>query len=208
MKSLCQTSVEIKKADKSNTLVIMDKDDYEKKLVLAGHLHTSTYEKAPDDANKKVYSKLKKLCNKYPNCITSNERKVILKDDWSESQFYVLPKIHKSKQILHHITQYGNEYVTMPFPEDLKGRPINGDVNSVTHGLSKLMDKILNPLVVHLKTFIKDEFDFVRKFPKNIPANSRVVSCDVTSLYTNIPTDLGIKALDYWLTKLCTLVVW
>ena len=138
--------------------------------------------------------------------MTPNERKVILKEDWAESQFYVLPKIHKSKQILEYIEREGAEYVSMSFPEDLKGRPINGDVQSVTHGLSKLLDKILNPLVVHLKTFIKDEYDFLRKFPKQIPANSRIVCCDVTSLYTSIPTDLGIKALDYWLTKLSSLV--
>ena len=35
LKTLCQTSLVIKKADKSNTLVIMDKDDYEKRLVLS-----------------------------------------------------------------------------------------------------------------------------------------------------------------------------
>ena len=42
VKILCQTSIVIKKADKSNTLVIMEKEDYEQKLVLSGHLHTST----------------------------------------------------------------------------------------------------------------------------------------------------------------------
>ena len=30
--------------------------------------------------------------------------------------------------------------------------------------------------------------------------------CDVVSLYTSIPTQLGIEALDYWLTKLSSLV--
>ena len=206
IQQLCQTSIEIKKADKSNTLVVMEKDDYERKLILEGHLHTTTYEKAPDDANKKVFSKLKKLCDKYQSCITPNERKVILKEDWIESQFYVLPKIHKSKTILDHIAQHAADYVKIPFPDELKGRPINGDVNSVTHGLSKLMDKVLNPLVPHLRTFIKDEYDFLRKFPKKIPSETRILCCDVTSLYTSIPTDLGIEALDYWLTKLSSLV--
>ena len=79
----------------------------------------------------------------------------------------------------------------MPMPKDLKGRPINGDVKSVTQGLSKLMDKILKPLVVHLKTFIKDEFDFIRKFPKNVRNDCYALCCDVTSLYTSIPTELG-----------------
>ena len=94
----------------------------------------------------------------------------------------------------------------LPFPGDLKGRPINGDVNSVTQGLSKLLDKILNPLVPQLRTFIKDEFDFLRKFPKKVPPATKIICCDVTSLYTSIPTRLGIQALDYWLTKLSSMV--
>ena len=206
IKDLCEKSLIIKKADKSNTLVVMERDDYEKKLVLQDHLLTSTYEKANGDANRQVFKDLVKFCEKHKNCITKNELKVILKEDWSESQFYVLPKIHKCKDILDHISQHNQEYVHLAFHPSLKGRPINGDVNSVTQGLSKLIDKILNPLVTHLRTFIKDEFDFLRKFPKKVPPNTKIVCCDVTSLYTSIPTDLGLEALDYWLTKLSSLV--
>ena len=65
IKKLCETSIVIKKADKSNTLVIMDKADYEHKLVLEDHLHTSTYEKAEDGANAEVYKKLHRLCEKH-----------------------------------------------------------------------------------------------------------------------------------------------
>ena len=206
LQQLSETTIEIKKADKSNTLVVMDKDDYKRKLVLEDHLHTPTYEKAADDAKKKVFLNLKKLCNEFQHCITSNERKMILKDDWSESQFYVLPKIHKSKAIIDHISTHSSDYVEIPFPNDLKGRPINGDVNSVTQGLSKLMDKVLNPLVSQLKTYIKDEYDFLRTFPRKIPKNARILCCDVISLYTSIPTDLGLTALDYWVTKLSSSV--
>ena len=206
MKSLCASSLVLKKADKSNTFVLMDKCDYENSLVLKGHLQTPTYETADADANQEVYKNLVKLCDEYEKCITVNERKVILKNDWSESQFYILPKIHKCRSILDHISTNHEEYVHIPFPTDLKGRPICGDVNSVTHGLSRLMDKILKPLVPNLKTFIKDEYDFLRKFPKTIPTNTRVICCDVTSLYTSIPTDLGLKALDYWITKVAALI--
>ena len=206
MKSLCDGSLVLKKADKSNTFVIMDSSDYKENLVLKGHLHTPTYEVANDDASHQVYKRLKKFCDKHQSCMTTNERKVILKEDWTESQFYVLPKIHKCKTILDHISKSNHEYLKIPFPTDLKGRPICGDVNSVTQGLSKLMDKILKPLVTHLKSFIKDEFDFLRKFPRTIPSDMRVVCCDVTSLYTSIPTDLGLQALEYWITKLDTLI--
>ena len=64
IKDLCKTSVVIKKADKSNTLVIMEKDDYKQKLVLEDHLHTSTYERANDDANKQVFRDMVKFWEK------------------------------------------------------------------------------------------------------------------------------------------------
>ena len=206
LKALCKTSIEIKKADKSNTLVIMDKTDYRDKLVMKGHLLTSTYEKAPNDANKTVFKGLEKLCSKYYDGPTKKESEVILKEDWTESNFYALPKIHKCKEILDFISHNKEEFISIPYPDSLKGRPINGDVNSVTHGLSKLIEKILKPLVMYLKTYIKDEYDFLRKFPKEIPPNSRVISCDVVSLYTSIPLELGIEALNYWIDKLSTLI--
>ena len=48
------TTIEIKKADKSNTFVIMDKDIYKEKLVLEGHLLTPTYEPADVHAKSRL----------------------------------------------------------------------------------------------------------------------------------------------------------
>ena len=204
--SMTRTDIEIKKADKSNTLVLMDKEKYRSKLVLEDHLYSPTYEKSDTKANERVYQDLIKLCDKHELCLTPSERKVILKAEWSESNFYILPKIHKSKVILDRIREAPSDYIQMDLPDDLKGRPINGDVNSVTHGLSSLLEKILKPLVPKMKSFIKDEFDFVDKIPRKVDAGVYAVSCDVTSLYTSIPVDLGIEAVDYWLRTLQPLV--
>ena len=51
LKLLVKTEIEIKKADKSDTWVIMDKILYRDNLVLKEHLLTPTYEKAANDAN-------------------------------------------------------------------------------------------------------------------------------------------------------------
>ena len=131
---------------------------------------------------------------------------MILRKDWSESNFYILPKIHKSKEILKKIQENPSEYVQMQMPDDLKGRPINGDVNSVTQGLSKLLEKILKPLVLHQKSYIRDEFDFVNKIPRKVRPDVYAVSCDVISLYSTIPLDLGLEAMEYWLNKLRHLI--
>ena len=48
----------IKKAEKTDVWVIMDKEEYRQKLVLEEHLLTDTYEQANEDANKKVYAEL------------------------------------------------------------------------------------------------------------------------------------------------------
>ena len=83
-----KTSIEIKKADKSNTLVVMDKEEYKENLVMQQHLRTDTYEKADNNINKKVYKNLENLCEKHCNCLTKNERKVILNKEWEISKFY------------------------------------------------------------------------------------------------------------------------
>ena len=51
------TDIIIKKADKSNTMIVMDNDFYRNKLVLQGHLRSSTYESTDNKADKKSYEK-------------------------------------------------------------------------------------------------------------------------------------------------------
>ena len=67
--------------------------------------------------------------------------------------------------------------------------------------MSELLEKILSPLVVNLESYIKDDWDFLRKFPRQLEPDCQLYSCDVVSLYTNISHDLGIKALRYWTDK-------
>ena len=43
--------------------------------------------------------------------------------------------------------------------------------------------------------------DFLNYIPNNVPAHTILVSFDVTSLYTNVPHDLGIDAVKFWIEK-------
>ena len=154
-----------------------------------------------------MYKNLEKLVLKHQNCITPKERKVVMDKDWQTSRFYVLPKINKSKAVLEAIQANPNESVLkMDMPDDLTSRPIVSGPKAVTKGLSRLLEKILTPVTFHLKTFIKNEFDFLRKFPRNIGANNYVMCCDVTSLYTSIPNELGMQALEYWIDRKAALI--
>ena len=74
------------------------------------------------------------------------------------------------------------------------------DSVSPTQGLSALIEKILTPLVSSLKTFIKDDWDFLRKLPCDLDYSSVFISCDIISC-TRVSISLGLKAIEYWLLK-------
>ena len=49
--------------------------------------------------------------------------------------------------------------------------------------------------------YVWDTTDFISQLPPQTLENTILVSFDVVNLYFNIPYDLRIKAIDYWLKK-------
>ena len=145
---------------------------------------------------------------KHKNCLTKAEQKYLTDFDWNSSNFYVNPKIHKSKEIETNITNSETDYIHMEEPADLKSRPIVASCNSpATHRLSTLIEIILKPLVPHLTTFIKDDWHFLRLLPKTLSFEDTILyNVDIVSLYTSITHELGIEAIDYWIHKSRTLI--
>ena len=191
LKKLTRETLEIKKADKSDVWVIMDKDEYCEKLVLKEHLETSTYKLSTSNINKTVSTNLKNLIMKHGACLTKTEMKYVLDDDWTDAHFYFLPKITKSGEIVSEMRNNNQEYVEMKMPETLKSRPICGVPNAVTQGASKRLNEILSPLVNYQQSYIKDEWDFVKKLPSKVESKYKLLSCDIKSLYPSIPTELA-----------------
>ena len=109
----------------------------------------------------------------------------------------MLPKIHKSKEIIGKISSSNQEFVEMSPPTDLKGRPIVAGPVSPTQRLSEFIDTLIKPIVSHLNTYIKDDWDFLRKIPYEFSNPVSLYSYDITSLYTSIPHCLGLEALTY-----------
>ena len=62
-----------------------------------------------------------------------------------------------------------------------------------------MIEILLKPLVPTLKTYLKDDWSFLKKLSTKIPFDSTIYSCH--TLYTLIPTELGIEAISYWLYK-------
>ena len=124
------------------------------------------------------------LCNPSPRCST----------------FYILPKIHKSPTITNVCLNSKCSYVDINYcPIDLQSRPIINNVNSPTSNLSYFIDKLLEPFISLVDSYIYDSFDFLSKLPKYVYSNTTLVNLDVKSLYTCIPHDFGMIAIQFWL---------
>ena len=47
----------------------------------------------------------------------------------------------------------------------------------------------------------EDDWEFVKFLPRSLNFDSDMYSCDIESLYTSIPTELGLEAIKYWIIR-------
>ena len=74
-------------------------------------------------------------------------------------------------------------------------RPIVSSVNSITENISKFLDVWLQPIVKTLPSYLKDSTTFANIIQTTkVPTDCKLVSIDVSSLYTNIPHLDGLEA--------------
>ena len=195
-------SIVIKEADKGGAVVIMDAEFYKNK-VMSMLTDEEFYKEISENQDKKTMQKVKYLIQKHSDTtsFTKKEKDFLTDFDFRESVFYGLPKIHKSKIITEAIKEQNSDYVTCHNPQDLTLRPIVGGPQSPTQRLSHLLDILLKPLCPVVKSFVRDDLDFLRYLPTNVLPDDRLITMDVTNLYTNITCNLGFKALEYWINK-------
>ena len=99
-------------------------------------------------------NKIEKFSKKYKTELTDKEKNYICKFDYRCSQFYGLPKIHKSNIIKEAIDlSDGSELIHTLEPPDLKLRPIVAGPCCPTNRLSELLDKILQPYQNYVKSY-------------------------------------------------------
>ena len=95
--------------------------------------------------------------------------------------FYLLPKIHKSDW----------QFSAIP-----PCRPIVSDVSSVSRTCASLVEFFLAPLARRGKSYVRDSLHVISRLQDvKCPEESFLVTFDVASLYTNIPTEDGINAV-------------
>ena len=103
--------------------------------------------------------------------------------------------------IRNECNKINSEYLELLDPEDLKFRPIVAGPAWKTHRLSNLVDILLKPFIEKVKRYVRDDIDFLNYIPKTVPSNTLLVSFDVVNLLTNITHELGIEAINSWLSK-------
>lgn len=168
-------NIVIKKADKSNTVVIMNKQQYieEGLRQLSTQYYTEIEKPNLSIIYKPIENKLNEMFQKrkldkqtFSYLTKTNDQNI------RPGRLYLLPKVHKMRE---------NDKT---FP---KGRPIISQIGSPTERISHYVDYFLLPIVQSQKTYIKDTKDFINKIESiKPPKNCLLVTYDVTSMYTNM----------------------
>ena len=79
--------------------------------------------------------------------------------------------------------------------DDLPIRPIISNINTASYQLAKYLANLLSPLSMSEYT-VKSTSDFITHIKEqNIPNNFKLISFDVTSLFTNVPLDFMIDVI-------------
>ena len=162
----------VRKADKSNLLVIMNKEDYASKidLLLAD---SNKFQRVGKDPTPKLKKKLRSLIStihakeaspKFPNLI----------GHYQPGYIYGNPKVHKDEN-------------NPPL------RPIISQIGTPTYEVAKRLNEILTPSIP-AKHMIKSTQEFI-DISRAFKSNGYLASLDVESLFTNVPVDDTIQII-------------
>ena len=160
----------IKKADKSNIFVIINKEEYLQKVnnILND---TSKFEKINRDPTEPLQRKVNKLIDA-ANAEAGHKILTPIVGNYTPGYFYGNIKTHKP----------GNPL-----------RPIISQVTTATYDTSKQLDKIIKKYIPK-KYSLKSRDEFIELLQANQP-DGTLASLDVTSLFTNVPVRETIEII-------------
>ena len=116
------------------------------------------------------------------------------------TNFYGLLKVHKLKQIKEVILQQ-KEYIELFEPNGLTLRQTVGGPNCPTKPLSEHINIILKPFLIHIRSYVKDNLDFLRKCFCENNDSTVLVTFDVKSLYSGTLHNYGTEAINLCIEK-------
>ena len=177
----------LKPADKGSGICVLSTQQY-KQEVLRQLENGDHYQKIDSDTTPIIAQQIKTLLKKYTDkgLIKEELAQILTPKKYRAARFYVLPKVHKDIQ-------------------QPPGRPIMGACLHPTELLSKYIDRELNPWVSGIPSYIKDTNHLISTLKDiQLPNEAKIVTFDVTGLYTNIPHGEGIQAIKDFMTEKTT----
>ena len=200
LETLKHSKMIIKQADKGSAIVLMNSNFYKEKILDLLN-DQDTYKVIPHNMDITIINKIKLFSKKYKDQLTKEEAKYIYDFNYSTSNFYGLPKIHKSRIVKNAVNDLRSEIISVREPVDLKLRPIVAGPSCPTHKLSHLVDLILHPYVRYVEANIKNSVELINKLPVTLNEDDTFLTIDVSSLYTSITHELGVEAVAYFINK-------
>jgi hypothetical protein len=177
LKSLNNKDVFYLKADKGNTVVIMNKSDYFErmdKLIVEG-----PYVPVKKDPINKFIKAANTALKNCPNLINNGLCYKLKVSNPILPRIYGLPKIHK---------------------EGKKMRPIVSGINAPTYLISKWLIKEFTKFKKPDSKSVKNTYEFIKSMENGtIGQEEKMVSFDVVSLFPSIPLEQAFKCLQDWL---------
>ena len=171
-------TINIKKADKGSTTVIMNKLD----KIAEGQIQlddVENYRPLATPMVEETHARVVRLITE----LHHNDHIDTMTRKWLSQtanppripEFYTLTKIHKANPV---------------------GRHIISGCGGPTERISSFVDSLLQPIAKQQTSYLKDTTDFINFIGNTkVTENAILVSMDVTSLYTNIPQEEGITTV-------------
>ena len=177
-------SINISPSDKGGGVVIIDNDEYlEKMNALLDD--TNTYKKVATGSHAKAAREFERSARSLLNqCKDSGglRLKHMLVEDPKIPRMYGLPKTHKHPMAM---------------------RPITSGVGSAPHKLAKELARPLSSKLGSISgCHIKNSTDLLEKLYEISTRNKILASLDVKSLFTNVPVDGSMKAVERTVQKI------
>jgi hypothetical protein len=165
-------------ADKNLGIVIADRAWYEKEVFRQlddqGTYRFINQDQVPIAAIKR---RICELVKQFPAQINTALQRFIIGGGETIPAFYITIKLHKTPTV---------------------GRPIVAGHSWITTNASKWLDFKLQDVVKRLPTVLKDSTHLIKHLESTTFApGTSLATADITSLYTNIPTEFGIAAVQH-----------
>jgi hypothetical protein len=180
-------------ADKGDTWVLMNRDDYiwECDRQLKDNSVYRSLQGSEILQNAMLYRNTLLLMSREKQISRRQLDLLLPKDDkYKERIFYTLPKIHKAR-----IAWSKNGKIP-------PGRPIIGNTNSEDTEISKYITTFLQPIVSKQPHILKNSEEILAALHDvTLNGSSILFSLDVNSLYTNIPLIKGLQVVQTFFEK-------